>query len=581
MPEQPTQFDQTQYFKAVNPTTGLTDIFQNDVATGTPKYIDANVGKDLFAKGLNADLLQTKQFPNLTPPPPTTGGFNLDIPNVIDVNSLKDAFSGGLTKDDITKFTTDLKSKEADVAKNLVPTEREQGLMRSLAGITSGIEKAGSDLEVRPGIDFFTLDRGKSELQRKNELTVANLQRQIQIEQSTRGQNLEASKVLLDSAKTGYDVLLRGQEAIQNRATALFNVVNTLNTQSRDTFNSIITNLAGVTYDKLDAETKKRISTIAANLGIPESVIKQGLQIQADKMAHDREAQLFDQDIKKQQLAIERFKAGGGGNANGNYFQSSGTDNTIKGGKVSVDVANSYIDAFENAVTGLSNFSDKERAQSLARLKGSLEKGNYDSAKEQIIRLAFANQTGTQREDTIRRMQAIDSLKTVKTLLNQYTAKSGDTGLLKGSLENIAQKIGRTSDPELAKIGTRITQALQIYRNAVTGAAWGEQETGEYKQIFPSYKDTSKLNNAKIDSMLSALDANQRVLLGAYIGQDTYDSVFQVNNATAPDDKQIQADFNAYLKGSTPTDTTIKKDNPFQLKPTTNKPAASSFSFFN
>lgn len=102
-------------------------------------------------------------------------------------------------------------------------------------------------------------------------------------------------------------------------------------------------------------------------------------------------------------------------------------------------------------------------------------------------------------------------------------------------MQKIQQKLGASGDPELAKVNARITQALGLYRQAITGAAWGEQETAEYKSLFPDLTNTNKLNTAIIESMTSALDANQRVNLGSFIGQGTYDKIFKPQSQNTPE----------------------------------------------
>ena len=191
------------------------------------------------------------------------------------------------------------------------------------------------------------------------------------------------------------------------------------------------------------------------------------------------------------------------------------------GGEASV-----YKTALSIASMGL---PENQRKENVKRLNNYLKSGDQKSARELIIRTAFAGQTGTQKEDTIKRQNAIESLTVVQDALNQYVAKTGDTNILKGSLQDFQQKLGTAGDPELAAVANKVTLALQIYRNSVTGAAWGEQETAEYKKIFPDYKNTSKLNNALIDSMKSTLNSFQEGTLSAYIGSDTYQQIFKDN----------------------------------------------------
>lgn len=244
---------------------------------------------------------------------------------------------------------------------------------------------------------------------------------------------------------------------------------------------------------------------------------------QQDEITNDREAQkLADQlltsasnretdKLQREKLVYDIKKV---------KSELSNVNPTVLGASAS-NVA--FYDALTNASIGLPENQRKEITKQMNTL---LARGDVKGAQEILIRTAFQGQTGSQKEDTIRRMQAIDALSTVKEELDKFVAVSGDTGILQGNMQKIQQKLGQSGNPEAAKISARITQALQIYRNAITGAAWGTQETGEYETIFPSLTDTNKLNSAKIDAMVEAMNANQRVMLGSYIGQSTYDTVF-------------------------------------------------------
>ena len=212
--------------------------------------------------------------------------------------------------------------------------------------------------------------------------------------------------------------------------------------------------------------------------------------------------------------------------AAGTYFQKpttkTGTINTING-----LTGNPFYDALANASIGL---PENQRIENNNRLTALISSGQDEKARELIKRTAYQSLTGTERAATVERSQAIDSLITIKEALNEYVAKTGDTNIVSGNIQDALRKIGTAGDPELAKIGTRITQALQIYRSSVTGAAWGEQEDQEYNQLFPSFKNTNKLNTAIVEGMLDALNANNRVYLETVLGgKDTYDAVFKTD----------------------------------------------------
>lgn len=213
--------------------------------------------------------------------------------------------------------------------------------------------------------------------------------------------------------------------------------------------------------------------------------------------------------------------------AAGTYFQKPVTGKGTTLNTINGLTGNPFYDALANASIGL---PENQRIENNNRLTALINAGQEQKARELIKRTAYQTLTGTEKAATIERSQAIDSLTTIKDSLNEYVAKTGDTNILTGTIQDIQRKIGTAGDPELAKIGTRITQALQIYRSSVTGAAWGEQEDQEYNQLFPSFKNTNKLNTAIVDGMLEALNANNRVYLETVLGgKDTYDAVFKAD----------------------------------------------------
>jgi len=56
----------------------------------------------------------------------------------------------------------------------------------------------------------------------------------------------------------------------------------------------------------------------------------------------------------------------------------------------------------------------------------------------------------------------------------------------------------------LRKIATKIAKAIQVYRQGVSGAAFTESESIEYKNIFPSIDNIASLNVELIDAVLES-----------------------------------------------------------------------------
>lgn len=110
-------------------------------------------------------------------------------------------------------------------------------------------------------------------------------------------------------------------------------------------------------------------------------------------------------------------------------------------------------------------------------------------------------------------------LDSIDTLLKDYYASGGKTGVFTGNYEKIINKLGQVDDPRLVEIATNIAAALQIYRNAVSGTAYSVQEGKDIASIFPGINKSEGLNNAILSGRRKAfetsIDAKYRNTLGS------------------------------------------------------------------
>jgi hypothetical protein len=186
-------------------------------------------------------------------------------------------------------------------------------------------------------------------------------------------------------------------------------------------------------------------------------------------------------------------------------------------------VDSSYYNAFNNVVIGL---SDGRRKVATETFDAYLRSGDIQSAKNYIVRLATVNMPVEQQSQAIGRAQATDALKDIKSLVEQAQEAGAGTNLISGSLENVSNKLGVSSNPNLSLIGNQIQQALQTYRKGMTGVAFSPAEAKEYAKIFPDTTNVSSLNTLKVDSLLQSFDRNNRAALEFYIGAGNYESLF-------------------------------------------------------
>jgi hypothetical protein len=228
------------------------------------------------------------------------------------------------------------------------------------------------------------------------------------------------------------------------------------------------------------------------------------------------------------------------------------------------DSASSIVNALFNVNAGS---AEGQQKRDQAKVMQLVANGDIRAAKALIMSRVTSKMSSGERDAQLDRRNTIEALEDMKESLNDYVVATGDTNIIKGGIEGLANKIGTTSDPRLAAIKTRVIQATQKYRNAITGAAWGEQEDAEYKTIFPSISNTNKLNQTIIDTMIPTLKGNERNAISLFLGgSDIYDEVFgQTPESVSagvetvdvtPDDNEI---FNSVIGGGVSTNSSYQQ----------------------
>jgi len=182
-----------------------------------------------------------------------------------------------------------------------------------------------------------------------------------------------------------------------------------------------------------------------------------------------------------------------------------------------------YIDAFNSAVTGMPANRIEQAQTTFSQL---LSSGDTEGAKSYIVRTAMANAGVDQQNQAIGRTQAIAAMNDIENLLKQAKEKGANTNILTGTLVNIGNRLGASPNTDLSYIGSRIMQALIVYRKGMTGVAFGAQEAKDYKKIFSDITNIESLNTAKISALRDALNSNNRAALAFYIGDTNYEKLF-------------------------------------------------------
>jgi len=225
----------------------------------------------------------------------------------------------------------------------------------------------------------------------------------------------------------------------------------------------------------------------------------------------------LDEQYKRAQIAkIYGDMSGTGG---------SGNIRITPEARISNPQVGAITDAFNQLTVRMSQDQRKAANQVFTDL---INRGDVDGAKSYIVSSILATAPTAQQDKILGRFEALSALDTIEAGLKAFKDRGGDTGIITGGWETIYNKLGKTTDPELAEVANTIRMAIVDYRRAVSGAAFTESEGKEYERLFPSIGRYSELNDAKVSSLRDAFNRNNKVIVGTYIGGPSqYDAIFK------------------------------------------------------
>lgn len=155
-----------------------------------------------------------------------------------------------------------------------------------------------------------------------------------------------------------------------------------------------------------------------------------------------------------------------------------------------------------------------------------LGEDNVDGAREALKAGARASVSVSEAKAVKGSERLFELIGEIKNDLETFEKLGGDTGIFTGTQEAVLNKIGRTSDPKVAQIATKIQKTIQGYRQVISGAAFTESETAEYRAIFPSISKTAELNAAKIAALDDIISGDIRFFYETALGKKAYGEIF-------------------------------------------------------
>lgn len=116
------------------------------------------------------------------------------------------------------------------------------------------------------------------------------------------------------------------------------------------------------------------------------------------------------------------------------------------------------------------------------------------------------------KEDMIR------DLSLISDLMADMELKGKDTNIFSGGVNQTLRKLGVEGDADYVKLQQLSKLVMQKYINAVSGAAFTDQERKIYVEMFPSVFNTNGLNMSTVNSLMynlnSSRESDYKTILG-------------------------------------------------------------------
>jgi len=210
------------------------------------------------------------------------------------------------------------------------------------------------------------------------------------------------------------------------------------------------------------------------------------------------------------------------------YLDAGGDIDTVRDNlrfsEQSILFSGEMRDAAESISIGLDSKKVETFQNSLDR---SLENEDIERARDLLKRTAI-QAVGTEEQKQIRgKDRTVEFLNEIKGDLEQLEAQGIDTGIFTGAHETVMNAIGRTKDPAVARVQTKIQLAIQGFRRAMSGVAFSVPESKEYQAIFPSLDKVEELNLAKLQALDEVFGGELDTFYGQMMGDAAYDKIFK------------------------------------------------------
>lgn len=177
----------------------------------------------------------------------------------------------------------------------------------------------------------------------------------------------------------------------------------------------------------------------------------------------------------------------------------------------------------------LSKSSPSQTNKQMDALDDYVQRGDTEGGKNYLKRISLEQAPVEQKQMIMGKERTVDLLDNIGKDLNTLKKNGEDTGFVSGNLEDIYSRVGKVKNPEMRKIATKIASALITYRRSMTGAAFSQLESDEYKKIFPSINKAGDFNDVNIKALKEVFSGDTNKFYEQSMGPSNYNKLFNSN----------------------------------------------------
>ncbi len=179
--------------------------------------------------------------------------------------------------------------------------------------------------------------------------------------------------------------------------------------------------------------------------------------------------------------------------------------------KMSID----YRNALERSIMSVPEY---RRGSVIAHANDLWREGNLPELKEVIQQAATESENVDMKNQVRGRQATIDALADVRSMIEQMQREGVPTNILTGTVEDVARKLGTSTNPKYAEFSTALMGTLIQYRRAATGVQFSQRESGQYEKMFPNYSQTLPVNLATIRGLERQMRINDQTYWKGKLG---------------------------------------------------------------